>query len=158
VGFQGQGLALAGENEELGIIDTTTRYVTVIPMKGREASTFMPLFLDQIVFRHGPPATLHCDEAPDFMSNLVKELLQVTETILTTILAHNARSNGCIEVFWWYWNRYMRLLLTDEQYVVWPTFVARIVFAYITPPHASLGDTAPYKLIHVKCHVGPNAG
>jgi hypothetical protein len=129
--FQGQGLALTGENEALGIIDTTTRYVTVIPMKGREASTFMPLFLDQIVFRHGPPATLHCDEAPEFMSNLVKELLQVTETILTTTLAHNARSNGCIEVFWRFWNRCMRLL-TDEQYAVWPTFVARIEFAYNT--------------------------
>jgi hypothetical protein len=143
--FQGQGLALTGENEALGIIDTTTRYVTVIPMKGREASTFMPLFLDRIVFCHGPRATLHCDEAPEFMSNLVKELLQVTETILTTTLAHNARSNGCIEVFWRFWNRCMRLL-TDEQYAVWPTFVARIAFAYNTAPHTSLGETAPYEL------------
>jgi hypothetical protein len=145
--FQGQGLALTGENEALGIIDTTTRYVTIIPMKGREAATFMPLFLDQIVFRHGPPATLHCDEAPEFMSNLVKELLQVTETILTTTLAHNARSNGCIEVFWRYWNRCMRLL-TDEQYAVWPTFIARIAFAYNTAPHSSLGQASPYELYY----------
>jgi hypothetical protein len=103
--FEGQGLASSGENEALAIIDTTTRFVTVIAMKGREASTFAPLFLDNIVFRHGAPRFVHCDEAPEFMSSLVKELLAVTETVLTTTLAHNARSNGVVEVFWRYWNR-----------------------------------------------------
>jgi hypothetical protein len=39
-------------------------------------------------------------------------------------------------------------LLTDEQYAVWPTFVARIEFAYNTAPHASLGGTAPYQLYY----------
>jgi hypothetical protein len=88
--FQGQGLSTSGHDEALGIIDTTTRYVTVIPMKGREAKTFMPLFLDNIVFRYGPPAILHCDEAPEFMSNLVKEFLDVSETILTTTMPHQS--------------------------------------------------------------------
>jgi hypothetical protein len=113
--FQGQGLSTTGHDEALAIIDTTTRYVTVIPMKGREAKTFMPLFLDNIVFRYGPPVILHCDEAPEFMSNLVKEFLNVSETILTTTMGHNARSNGVIEVFWRIWNCCMHLL-TDDQY------------------------------------------
>jgi hypothetical protein len=143
--FQGQGLASSGENEALAIIDTTTRFVTVIAMKGREASTFVPLFLDNIVFRHGAPRFLHCDEAPEFMSSLVKELLAVTETVLTTTLAHNARSNGVVEVFWRYWNRCMRLL-SDEQYAKWPKYVARITFAYNTAPHQSLGSVSPFEL------------
>ncbi len=108
--FQGQGQALTGESEALAIIDTTTRFVTV-------------KFLDQIVFRHGPPEILHCDEAPEFMSELMKALLDITETTLTTTMAHNARSNGIIEVFWRFWNRCMRLL-PDDQYKVWPTLLA----------------------------------
>ena len=137
--------ATSGHDEALGIIDTTTRYVTIIPMKGREAKAFMPHFLDNIVFRYGPPAVLHCDEAPEFMSNLVKELLDVSETILTTTMGHNARSNGVIEVFWRFWNRCMRLL-TDEQYAHWPDYKARICFAYNTAPHQSLAVISPHEM------------
>jgi hypothetical protein len=143
--FQGQGLATSGENDALGIIDTTTRYVTVIAMKGREASTIVPHFLDEIVFRYGPPHFLHCDEAPEFMSKVVRELMAITETALTTTLGHNVRSNGIIEVFWRYWNRCMRLL-SDDQYVNWSKFRARICFAYHTAPHQSLGGITPYEL------------
>jgi hypothetical protein len=35
--FQGQGKALTGENEALALIDPTSRYVVVIPLKDREA-------------------------------------------------------------------------------------------------------------------------
>jgi hypothetical protein len=81
------------------------------------------------------------------MSNLVRELLEVIETVLTTTLGHNARSNGVIEVFWRDWNRCMRLLL-DSGYVVWPRFVSRIVFAYNTVPHELLGGISPYELYY----------
>jgi hypothetical protein len=102
--FQGQGQALTGESEALAIIDTTTRFVTVIALPNRQVKTFIPQFLDQIVFQHGLPEILHCDEAPEFMSELMQALLKITETTLTTTMAHNARSNGIIEVFRKFWN------------------------------------------------------
>ncbi len=98
--FQGQGTATTGETEALGIINTTARFVTVIALPNRTVQAFVQPFLDQVVFRHGPPDTLHCDEAPEFMSELLKALAAITETTLTTTLAHhNARSNGIIEIF-----------------------------------------------------------
>jgi transposase InsO family protein len=145
--FQGQGTATTGETEALGIIDTTARFVTVIALPNRTVQTFVQPFLDQIVFRHGPPETLHCDEAPEFMSELLKALADITETTLTTTLAHNARSNGIIEIFWRYWNRCMKLL-PDDQYHQWPRFVSQIVFAYNTAPHASLGGISPYEVYY----------
>ncbi len=75
--FQGQGKANTGEEEALGIIDTTTRFVTVIALPNRQAKTFIQPFLDQIVFRNGPPDILHCDEAPEFMSELFKALADI---------------------------------------------------------------------------------
>ncbi len=47
--FQGQGKALTGETEALALIDPTSRYVVVIPLKDREVSTWLQLFLDRIV-------------------------------------------------------------------------------------------------------------
>jgi hypothetical protein len=69
--FQGQGTATTGETEALAIIDTTARFVTVIPLKNRQVQTFLQPFLEQVVFRHGPPAVIHCDEAPEFMSEMM---------------------------------------------------------------------------------------
>jgi hypothetical protein len=98
--FQGQGTALTGEEEALGIIDTTSRFVTVIALPNRKVQTFKQPFLDRIVFRYGPPSILHCDEALEFMSELLQALMEVTETTLTTTMAHNAQSNGIMEVWW----------------------------------------------------------
>jgi hypothetical protein len=143
--FQGQGKALSGETEALAIIDTTARYVTIIALKNRQVQTFLQPFLDENVFRHGPPAILPCDEAPEFMSELMAALLEITETTITTTLGHNARSNGVIEVFWRYWNRCMRML-PDDQYRQWPRFISRIAFAYNTAPHQSIGAISPYEI------------
>jgi transposase InsO family protein len=145
--FQGQGTASTGEEEVLGIIDTTSRFVTVIALPNRKVQSFVQPFLDQIVFRYGPPSILHCDEAPEFMSELLQALMEVTETTLTTTMAHNARSNGIIEVWWRYWNRCMRLL-SDDQYKQWPKFASRIAFAYNTASHQSIGGISPFQIDH----------
>jgi hypothetical protein len=69
--FQGQGLADSGETQALAIIDTTARYVVLLPLLDREATTFFPFFLDRIVFTHGPPDVLHSD-APEFVGEFMK--------------------------------------------------------------------------------------
>jgi hypothetical protein len=143
--FQGQGNASTGEEEVLGIIDTTSRFVTVIALPNRKVQSFIQPFLDQIVFRYGPPSILHCDEAPEFMSELLQALMEVTETTLTTTMAHNAHSNGIIEVWWRYWKRCMRLL-SDDQYKQWPKFASRIAFAYNTASHQSIGGISPFQI------------
>ena len=66
--FQGQGTALTGETEALALIDPTSRYVVVIPLANREASTWLQPFLDRIVFTFGAPDVLHSDAAPEFLS------------------------------------------------------------------------------------------
>ncbi len=77
----------------------------------------------------------------------MKALMEITETVLTTTLGHNARSNGIIEIFWRYWNRCMRML-PDDQYHEWPRFVSRIVFAYNTASHQSIGGISPFEMYY----------
>jgi hypothetical protein len=52
---KGQGLASTGETQALALTDTSARYVEALPLKDREAASFVPPFLDRIVFRRGPP-------------------------------------------------------------------------------------------------------
>jgi hypothetical protein len=123
--FQGQGKADTGETEALGIIDTTARCVVVIPLQDREATTFLQPFLDRVYFIHGPPAVVHSDAAPEFLSEIFKMVAEATDTQTTTTMGHNAKANGVIEVFWRFWNGCMRLL-PDDQYRKWPQLAARI--------------------------------
>ncbi len=97
--FQGQGKAETGEKEALALIDPTSRYVVVIPLKDREAATWLQPFLDAIVFKYGPPEILHSDAAPEFLSEAMQLLAKAADIHTTTTMDHYARGNGTIEVF-----------------------------------------------------------
>jgi hypothetical protein len=82
------------------LIDPTSRYVVVIPLMDREASTWLQPFLDRIVFTFGAPDMLHSDAAPEFLCEALDLLAQAADIRTTTTLGHNARGNGTIEVCW----------------------------------------------------------
>jgi transposase InsO family protein len=145
--FQGQGLSSCGKTELLGLIDTEARYVVLIPLANREAATWIPLFLERVIFVHGPPETIHSDAAPEFMSKAFELIQEAAGMQQTTTLGHNARGNSIMEVFWRYYNRCMRLL-QDDLYLHWPSFVAQIAFAYNTAAHSALDNVSPYQIYH----------
>ena len=84
--FQGQGTAVTGETEVLALIDPTSRYVVAIPLRDRQASTWLQPFLDRIVFTFGAPDVLHSDDAPEFLSEalplLAKSIYRQNEPTL----------------------------------------------------------------------------
>jgi hypothetical protein len=145
--FQGQGTAITGETEVLALIDPTSRYVVVIPLRDRQASTWLQPFLDRIVFTFGAPDVLHSDDAPEFLSEALELLAQAADIRTTTTLGHNARGNATIEVWWRFWNRCLRLL-SDEHYARWPDFASRIAFAYNSAPHEGIGAVTAFQIYH----------
>jgi hypothetical protein len=136
--------ALTGETEALALIDPTSRYVVVIPLADREASTWLQPFLDRIV-EFGAPDMLHSDAAPQFLSEALDLLAQAADIRTTTTLGHNARGNGTIEVFWRFCNRCMRML-PDDHYCCWPGFALRMAFAYNTACHDSIALVLSHRL------------
>ncbi len=69
----------------------------------------------------------------------------ITGTLRTTTCGHNPQSNGEIESWWRYWNRAMRYL-SPSQYLTWPVYAQRIVFAYNSVPHDSIGNFSPHEM------------
>ncbi len=145
--FQGQGTAITGETEVLALIDPTSRYVVVIPLRGRQASTWLQPFLDRIVFTFGAPDILHSDDAPEFQSEALQLLAKSADIKSTTTLGHNARGNSTIEVWWRFGNRCLRLL-SDEHYVRLPEFASRIAFSYNSPPLEGFGSVSAFQIFH----------
>jgi hypothetical protein len=149
MGFQGQGTAATGETEVLALIDPTSHYVVAvtIPLRDRQASTWLQPFLDRIVFTFGAPDVLHSNDAPEFLSEALQLLAKSANIQTTTTFGHNARGNSTIEVWWRYWNRCLRLL-SDEHYLRWPEFASRISFSYNTAPHEGIASVTAFQIFH----------
>jgi hypothetical protein len=104
--FQGQGQALTDETEALAIMDSFTKLSRPsLPQTGPH-----PRLLDEIFFHRGAPEIRHCDDAQEFMSELLTHLLLAIGTTRTTTCGHNAQSNGEIESWWRHWNCAMKFL------------------------------------------------
>ncbi len=99
------------------------------------------------MFRFGAPEILHSDAAPEFLSEALQLLAKAADIRTTTTMGHFARGNGTIEVFWRFWNRCLRLL-PDDHYARWPSFAARITFAFNTAPQDSTGQVTPFQIQH----------
>jgi hypothetical protein len=145
--FQGQGKSLTGETEALALIDPTSTYVVVLPLRDREATTWLQPFLDRIVFTCGAPDVLHSDAAPEFLSAALDLLAKAKGIRTTTTLGHNARGNGTIEVFWRFWNRCLRIL-PDDHYFRWPALASSICFSFNTAIQDAIAEVTPFQVYH----------
>ena len=143
--FQGQGLATTGESEALALIDSFTKTAILIPLTDRQTTTLLPKLMDALHFSRGSPDVIHSDDAPEFLSALMIAISDATGTQRTTTCGHNPQSNGEIESWWRYWNRAMRYL-ASSQYANWPRYAQRIVFAYNSVSHESLGALSPFEM------------
>jgi hypothetical protein len=151
---QGQGLTTTGETEALALIDSFIKTVIVIPLKDRQTTTLFPRLMvsdilhsddDELYFSRGSPDILHSDDVPEFLSDLMNSVADITGTLRTTTWGHNPQSNGEIGSWWRYWNRAMRYL-SPSQYLTWSVYAQRIVFAYNSVPHDSIGHISPHKM------------
>ena len=58
----------------LSVIDHLTRFVILIAIPNKEATTVVRHLVDRVISVFGPPETLHSDQGTEFENQLVKEL------------------------------------------------------------------------------------
>jgi hypothetical protein len=143
--FQGQGLAATGKIEALALIDSFTKTVLLIPLPDRKASTLVPRLLDELHFHRGSQDVIHSDKAPEFLSELMSTIADITGTLRTSTCGHNPQSNREIESWWRFWNRSMRYL-SPSQYTHWPAYAQHICFAYNSVSHDSVAQLCPFEM------------
>jgi transposase InsO family protein len=67
-------MAKSGYCYLLTIVDHATRWMEAVPMTNIRAETCVTAFLEQWVYRFGPPATLHSDRGAQFVSSVFDSL------------------------------------------------------------------------------------
>ena len=81
----------------LSVIDHLTRFVILIAIKNKEATTVVRNLVDRVFSVFGPPETLHSDQGTEFENQLVKELQSVFGYKKTRTAAYRPQGNSVLE-------------------------------------------------------------
>ena len=79
----------------LSVIDHLTRFVILIAIKNKEATTIVRNLVDRVFSVFGPPETLHSDQGTEFENQLVKELQSVFGAYLCVSYAKKFCLTAC---------------------------------------------------------------
>lgn len=89
--------ASEGNRYILSVIDHFTRFVILIAIKNKEATTIVRNLMDRVFSIFGPPETLHSDQGTEFENQLVKELQNVFGYSKTRTAAYRPQGNSVLE-------------------------------------------------------------
>lgn len=86
-----------GNRYILSVIDHLTRFVILIAIKNKEATTIARNLVERVFSVFGPPETLHSDQGLEFENRLVKELQKVFGYKKTRTAAYRPQGNSVLE-------------------------------------------------------------
>ncbi|KAK7922047.1 hypothetical protein WMY93_008949 [Mugilogobius chulae] len=134
----------SGTKDVLVLTDHFTKYAVAIPTANQKARTVAKCLWDNFIVHYGIPERLHTDQGPDFESNLIRELCDISGIQKTRTTPYHPRGNPV--------ERFNRTLLSmlgtlePKQKATWKEFVRPLVHAYNCTRNEVTGFT-PYELM-----------
>ena len=129
----------------LVVTDYLTKWVVLIPIPNKTASTVIKAFWEHFVKPHGIPEIIQTDRGVEFVSNLSKEFWSLMADKMQSTPFH-PRSQGVVERF----NRTMSDMLAKivgEQQTKWSQYLPRVQLEYNATVHSVTGFS-PYYLVY----------
>jgi len=129
----------------LVMTDHFTKYAIAVPTRNQTAKTTAEAIVNNLIVNYGIPTYIHSDQGPNFESELIKELCQLTNMKKSRTTPYHAMGNGITERF----NRTLLGMLgtlDNDQKLDWKKHVSFLVYAYNCIPHEST-KVAPFELM-----------
>ena len=130
--------------------DYLTKWVETKAVPSQTAVAVANFFVQQILLRHGAPATLLSDQGLPFLAAVTQEVLFLCQTRHVNTTAYNPACNGFTEPY----NKVMSVMLSmyvNNEQTDWDENLAFITAAYNTSKQASTGFTPFYLLYGPEC-------
>lgn len=83
----------------LVLCDYFTKWTEAFPLEDHQAATVADVLVTEVFLRFGVPRLIHSDQAPEFMSELMRELFQLLEIQQTRTCPYRPQSDGLVERF-----------------------------------------------------------
>ena len=121
-------------------VDYFTKWVEAFPVPDLKTSTFLKVFIDGVITRHGVCSRLLSDRGTNFVSKLAKGMYEVMGIHKLTSTADHPQTQGLVERFNYTLICMLKMYVNDAN-TDWDKFLCRVLFAYRTSYQESLKDT-----------------
>ncbi|KAE8905940.1 hypothetical protein PF006_g10126 [Phytophthora fragariae] len=129
-----------GHKYILVFADYFTRWVEAL-----DTLTFVRVMVDEVLCRHGVPERLLSDRGTKFISELSKSFYETLGIKKLFGAAYHPQTRGLVERFNGTLIGMLRMFVSEAQ-SDWDLYLPRVLFAYRTSYHDSLGDTPFFSL------------
>lgn len=126
--------------------DYLTRYAESRALPSATAADVAKFFVESIVLRHGAPEVLITDRGAAFVSQLMAEILRLSNTHHRKTTAYHPQTNGLTERL----NKTMADMISmyvDVEHRTWDDILPYVTFAYNTATQETTGFS-PFRLVH----------
>ncbi|KAE9010320.1 hypothetical protein PR003_g26897 [Phytophthora rubi] len=134
-----------GHKYILVFADYFTRWVEAFPVEALDTLTFVKVMVDEVLYRHGVPERLLSDRGTNFISELAKSFYETLGIKKLFGAAYHPQTQGLVERFNGTLIGMLRMFVSEAQ-SDWDLYLPRVLFAYRTSYHDSLGDTPFFSL------------
>lgn len=124
----------------LCVVDMFSRYPMIFPIPNQRTSTVATTLLERVFMEFGFPAEILSDRGSNFVSELMKQLLELFKVRKITTLAYKPQTNGVVERF----NHSLVSMISHFvalDQVDWDSWIPYVLFAFRSAPHATLGHS-----------------
>ncbi|KAE9190402.1 hypothetical protein PF004_g21913 [Phytophthora fragariae] len=134
-----------GHKYILVFADYFTRWVEAFPVEALDTLTFVRVMVDEVLCRHGVPERLLGYRGTNFISELAKSFYETLGVKKLFGAAYHPQTQGLVERFNGTLIGMLRMVVSEAQ-SDWDLYLPRVLFAYRTSYHDSLGDTLFFSL------------
>ena len=139
------GTSVEGNQHVLGLVDSFTKYLVLIPIPNRQAVTISDAVIHHVMFPYGMPEELISDGAAEFKAVIQAELYAIFGVTRRVTTPYRPQSNGQIERMF----RTVRpalAMICNRVPRRWDEYLSYAAFSYNTSYHAAINST-PYYLM-----------
>ena len=140
------GRSTRGNLYVLGVVDTFTKFLMLVPMPNEQADTISEAIVEHVMMPYGMPWEIVSDQAPSFTGQLQSELYAIFGVTRKVTTPYRPQANGQIERMF----RSIRPIVATLAARCprnWDRYLAMAAHSYNTSYHAGVKNT-PFQLMY----------
>ena len=128
-----------GNKYVVGFIDQLSRFAITEAIPDQKAETIAKVYMEKVCFVFGPAVKLLSDQGKPYISELLKQIASLVNTIKIQSTAYHPQTNGLIERFWQRLKEEIGMFCVDPEMKDWDEGLQVITYAYNCSAKSNLG-------------------
>ena len=140
--------AFGGYHLLLVITCGQTNFTITVPHRDQTAQTVAEALIYKVIYLFGLPRQIICDEATEFSSAIIQDILCMLNCRLKVISPYNHGSSKCERQIWMIGEIIMKHLWDKGQ--MWPLFTTTAAYTMNTFASEALSGLSPFQLVFLR--------